>query len=101
MIPLELLPGQEADKETQATDMALVDAIVPQLESIWKAQMVSITPDIEALPDNQKGRYLAVVNRLPLGKDLRPKRLSPWGKQYFHTVLNDIRQNATKPFYPK
>lgn len=90
----------EIDEETMTADKAAVDAVVPDLETAWDAQVATISAEVSALPDEQKGKFLAPIARLPVGVDLQPEGLSPWGERYFSTKLREVRVVKLTPLYP-
>ena len=88
------------DDEKMAADKAAVDAVLTTVQGLWNAQVESISVQVNALPDAQKGRFLVPIARMPIGQDQEPEGLSEWGKSYFKTKVAEIRKATLAPLYP-
>lgn len=92
--------GIELSEEQRAEEEASVEATFPAIESLWAAEVASISSEISALPDNQKGRALAPISRQSIGRELEPENLSEYGKMLFERGRVRIKKEALKPLYP-
>jgi len=96
-----MIPSNEKiDEELMASEQELIDAVKPDVEAAWAAQVAASAATVSAIPDNQKGRYLAPIAKLSIGKNLEPEGLSDWGKAQFQNMVREVRVAALKPLYP-